>query len=52
MSLKELGLKKEDLAKAADIASKAQYPNPAPLDREKLLTLLENAWEGNAPAIM
>ncbi|TXT06165.1 hypothetical protein VHUM_03638 [Vanrija humicola] len=51
-SLKELGLKKEDLAKAADLASKAQYPNPAPLDREKLLTLLENAWEGNPPAIM
>ncbi|KAL1409408.1 hypothetical protein Q8F55_003391 [Vanrija albida] len=51
-SLKELGLKKEDLAKAADIASKAQYPNPAPLDREKLLRLLENAWEGNPPEIM
>lgn len=52
MSLKDLGMKKEDLEKAADIASQAQYPNPAPLERAKLLELLENAWAGNKPSIM
>lgn len=48
-SLKELGMKEEDLAKAADIAAKSPYPNPAPLEREKLLVLLRDAWAGNRP---
>lgn len=50
ISLEELGMKKEDLEEAADIASKAQYPNPAPLERPKLLQLLQNAWEGKPPS--
>ena len=41
ISLKELGFKEEDLDKAADIAGKAAYPNPAPLEKSKLLTLLK-----------
>lgn len=48
-SLKELGFKREDLEKAADIAAKAPYPNPAPLERPKLLQLLQNAFEGTRP---
>lgn len=48
-SLKELGMKEEDLEKAADIAAKSPYPNPAPLEREKLLRLLRDAWAGNRP---
>ncbi|KAM0753953.1 iron-containing alcohol dehydrogenase [Meredithblackwellia eburnea MCA 4105] len=48
-SLKELGFKEEDLEKAADIAAKAPYPNPAPLEREKLLQLLTNAYNGTRP---
>ncbi|GAA5995120.1 maleylacetate reductase [Rhodotorula paludigena] len=48
-SLKELGFKEEDLEKAADIAAKAPYPNPAPLEKEKLLKLLTNAFHGNRP---
>ena len=48
-SLEKLGMKREDLEKAADIASKAQYPNPAPLVRSRLLTLLEDAFKGNIP---
>lgn len=52
MAIKDLGMKEEDLPKAADIASTAQYPNPAPLERPKLLELLENAWAGNAPKLM
>ncbi|KAF9458400.1 iron-containing alcohol dehydrogenase [Collybia nuda] len=48
-SLKELGMKEEDLEKAADIAVKSPYPNPAPLERERLLKLLRDAWAGNRP---
>jgi maleylacetate reductase len=32
-SLKELGFKRELLEKAADLASKASYPNSAPLEK-------------------
>ncbi|KAF8067929.1 iron-containing alcohol dehydrogenase [Lyophyllum atratum] len=48
-SLRELGMKEEDLEIAADIALKSPYPNPAPLEREKLLKLLRDAWAGNRP---
>jgi len=48
-SLKELGFKEEDIPKAADIASKAPYPNPVKLEREKILILLKNAWAGTRP---
>lgn len=49
-TLKELGFKEEDLEKAADLASQKPYPNPAPLDKEKLLLLLRDAFAGNAPS--
>ncbi|BGO94667.1 hypothetical protein NBRC10512_004903 [Rhodotorula toruloides] len=48
-SLKALGFKEEDLEKAADIAAKAPYPNPAPLEKAKLLQLLTNAYHGTRP---
>ncbi|BGP36639.1 hypothetical protein JCM10449v2_000540 [Rhodotorula kratochvilovae] len=48
-SLKALGFKEEDLEKAADIAAKAPYPNPAPLEKAKLLQLLTNAFHGTRP---
>ncbi|KAG5636904.1 hypothetical protein H0H81_006439 [Sphagnurus paluster] len=48
-SLKELGLKEEDLGRAADIAAMSPYPNPAPLERDKLLKLLRDAWSGTRP---
>lgn len=48
-SLKALGFKEEDLEQAADIASKNPYPNPAPLEKAKLLQLLRNAYEGTRP---
>lgn len=49
-SLKQLGMKEEDLERAADIAMKSAYPNPAPLEKEKLLSLLRDAYEGKRPA--
>lgn len=48
-SLKQLGMKEEDLEKAAEIAAKSPYPNPAPLEKEKLLKLLKDAYEGKRP---
>ncbi|KAF8211108.1 hypothetical protein K438DRAFT_105215 [Mycena galopus ATCC 62051] len=48
-SLKELGMKEEDLERAVDLAMKSPYPNPAPLEREKLLSLLRDAYEGKRP---
>jgi len=48
-SLKELGFKEENIPKAVEIASKAPYPNPVPLEKEKILELLRNAWAGNRP---
>ncbi|GAA6045945.1 hypothetical protein NBRC10513_005346 [Rhodotorula toruloides] len=49
-SLKSLGFKEEDLERAAEIAARAPYPNPAPLVKEKLLVLLRNAYEGVRPS--
>jgi maleylacetate reductase len=48
-SLKELGMREQDLEKAADLALQARYPNPAPLERSKLLALLVDAYHGNPP---
>jgi alcohol dehydrogenase class IV len=48
-SLKQLGMKEEDLERAADVAMKSPYPNPAPLEREKVLSLLRDAYEGKRP---
>ncbi|THV05085.1 iron-containing alcohol dehydrogenase [Dendrothele bispora CBS 962.96] len=49
LSLKELGMREEDLDRAADIAAGSPYPNPAPLEREKLRKLLGDAWAGKRP---
>ncbi|KAG6866316.1 hypothetical protein C0991_005783 [Blastosporella zonata] len=48
-SLKELGMREEDLERAADLAAKSPYPNPAPLEKERLLKLLRDAWAGVRP---
>ncbi|GAA5991971.1 hypothetical protein JCM10908_000676 [Rhodotorula pacifica] len=48
-SLKELGFKEENLERAADIAANAPYPNPAPLEKEKILRLLTDAFHGTRP---
>jgi alcohol dehydrogenase class IV len=49
VGLKALGMPKEGLETAADLAVKNPYFNPRPLTREGILVLLENAWEGRAP---
>ncbi|KAJ7036555.1 iron-containing alcohol dehydrogenase [Mycena alexandri] len=49
-SLKDIGMKEEDLERAADVAMKSPYPNPAPLERAKILGLLRDAYGGRRPA--
>ena len=44
--LKSSGLKPADLPKAVDHILAKPYPNPAPLDRDRLLRMLENALNG------
>jgi len=49
LALRDLGVRREDLPRVADQALRAPYPNPAPLTREGILRLLEQAFEGVAP---
>ncbi|KAJ7230445.1 iron-containing alcohol dehydrogenase [Mycena pura] len=48
-SLKQLGMREEDLERAADAVMARPYPNPAPLERERILALLRDAFEGRRP---
>jgi len=47
--LQGLGVKKNDLPTVVDRILEQPYPNPAPLDRVKLLAMLENARNGTLP---
>ncbi|KAJ7173472.1 iron-containing alcohol dehydrogenase [Mycena filopes] len=49
-SLKDIGMKEGDLERAADGAIGSPYPNPAPLERGRILALLRDAYEGKRPA--
>jgi maleylacetate reductase len=49
VSLRELGMKAEDVARAAEIALRNQYPNPRPLEPAAIRALLQDAWEGRRP---
>jgi alcohol dehydrogenase class IV len=49
VALRDIGMPREGLARACDLAMQAQYPNPRPLERAGLERLLADAFEGNAP---
>lgn len=49
IALKDVGMSVGDVPKAADIASSNPYWNPRPIEREALLALLQDAFEGAAP---
>jgi alcohol dehydrogenase class IV len=51
VALKDIGMKAADLDRACDIALQNQYPNPRPLERTALRQLLQDAFEGNRPAV-
>lgn len=48
-ALRDLGLVKSDLDRAAAVATENAYWNPRPLERDALRALLEAAWEGRRP---
>jgi maleylacetate reductase len=50
VSLQEIGMKEQDLDRAADLATKTPYPNPRIVDREPLRRLLDNAYRGTPPS--
>jgi alcohol dehydrogenase class IV len=49
LSLQSIGMKREGLALAADLAVKTPSYNPRPLEREAIRALLEDAFSGQAP---
>ncbi|GFE66171.1 maleylacetate reductase [Litoreibacter roseus] len=49
-SLEELGMPQDGIARAVDITLENPYFNPRALERDALVTLLENAWHGHEPA--
>lgn len=49
IALRDIGMKREDLDRAADLIMTAPYYNPRPYERAAIRTLLENAWLGRRP---
>jgi maleylacetate reductase len=49
LSLKDIGMRQDDLDRAADIAASNPYWNPQPVDREKIRRLLQDAFDGAQP---
>lgn len=50
MALRDLGLKEEDLDRAAEIATAKPYWNPQDVTKKDIAKLLEAAWRGDPPA--
>jgi maleylacetate reductase len=48
-ALKDIGMRAEDLDRAADLATRNPYENPAPVTREDIRQLLEHAFYGHRP---
>lgn len=47
--LADLGMAESDLDRAADLATRAPYPNPRPFTRDDIRNLLQAAWDGRRP---
>jgi maleylacetate reductase len=48
-SLAALGLGEDDLDRAAELATRSPYPNPAPVTRDGVRRLLDDAFHGRRP---
>src|SRR5260370_39427697 len=49
ISLKEIGMKHDDLDRAASLVMEAPYYNPRPTTRESIVRLLDDAFFGRRP---
>lgn len=49
MALRDLGLPEAALDRASDLAVESPYPNPAPITRDGIRALLQDAWAGIRP---
>ncbi|RFU49106.1 maleylacetate reductase [Paraburkholderia sp. DHOC27] len=49
LSLKEIGMREDDLERAAEIASANPYWNPQPVDGARIRSLLQDAFDGVPP---
>ncbi len=49
LALKDIGLKEQDLDRAAQIATQSPYFNPRPVTRDGIRRLLEDAYQGRRP---
>lgn len=49
LSLRELGMSQDGLARAADLIVATPYPNPRPIERAAILDLLQRAFAGASP---
>lgn len=47
--LSQIGMPREGLVRAARMASEAPYPNPEPVERDRVLALLRSAFDGLPP---
>ena len=50
-ALRTLGLQEESLVRAVDVALAQPYWNPRPLERDGILALLNDAWQGRRPHV-
>jgi maleylacetate reductase len=48
-ALHSIGMRGEDLDVAAELATRSPYPNPAPVTREGVRKLLDDAFLGRRP---
>ncbi len=48
-SLEQIGMPKDGLDKAADLAVQNPYWNPRPIERDAIRKLLDDAWHGRRP---
>jgi maleylacetate reductase len=48
-ALRDIGMAEADVAQACEIALANPYWNPQPIERDRLMTLLANAWAGKSP---
>ena len=49
MKLADIGMKRDDLERAAKLAVQTPYPNPRRVEYAPVLQFLQNAYEGRRP---